>query len=180
MPEDEGLSEAVKRLFMMIREGRAVLSEDVPELRAAMAAVRFSEDGEPVMDTVTPLVRAAACGVAATESGVDTEVPPEWEERFSALESVLPDRVPVDEGILEEAAASGDHRTLAFNLYKEATGLALLGRPFLLRLSQVHAASFWQWSSTAFSRLRNAARSWASAGRCSGMRVAKPERRTRE
>jgi hypothetical protein len=123
MTDDDGLKEAVKTLFAMIRAGRVVLTESVPATRDAIAAVQFTSDGEPVMETVTPLARAAARAAAAAEEQQDVEVPDEWRERFAGVERMLPDRVEVTDDVLDEATRLGDHYALAFNLYREMTVL---------------------------------------------------------
>ncbi len=116
--EDASLREAIKRLFRGIRDGRVVLTEHVPETAAALKAVQFTEDGEPVMDTVTGPVRALAYSVTGVEAQKAAE--------GTGLPLLLPERVDVSEEVLAKARREGRHLGLAFALYKEAATLITL------------------------------------------------------
>lgn len=124
--EEDALREAVKTLFEMIREGRVVLTDGVPETKAAIAAVAFTPEGDPIMETVSPLVRATARAAAGFAQNAVPAIPEEWRKRFAALEGLLPQRVEVTPEVLEQASSSDNHTEVAFNLYKELAGIVVL------------------------------------------------------
>ncbi len=104
---------AVKELFGCINEGQVHLLEDrVPQTVAEVKAVRFDDAGEPIYETIGPLVRALARAIVEHR---------EWEERKakSPVHEFLGDPVVVNDDILKDRASRGSFSPLAFELYKE-------------------------------------------------------------
>lgn len=60
-PDRAFIASAVKELFKRINEGTVhLLEERVPQTVAEVRAVRFDDQGEPIHETIGPLVRALA------------------------------------------------------------------------------------------------------------------------
>lgn len=108
----------VKFLFQRIRAGKVKFTPDVPDTIKAIDAVRFDDKGEPLLETVTPPVRAAARLALAAD----------FEEAATAssqaLAEVLPNRVDVTDEILADIHSEEDLLPLAIELYREAGALA--------------------------------------------------------
>jgi hypothetical protein len=124
--EQETLRSAVKDVFRGIREGRIVLTDAVPQTRQALAAVRFTKQGNPIMRTVSAPVRALAWGVA----GVGQRKPSQSEIKAARTPTTLPEWLPkpvvVTSDVLAKASRQGTHLEVALDLYKEAGTLVTL------------------------------------------------------
>jgi hypothetical protein len=106
---------AVKRLFDKIKRGQVHFANTVPQTLAEVKAVRFDENGEPIYESIGPLVRAMARGIV----GHDLEREAEERIRTSPVHSYLGEPVAVNDDILRECASKSSFSPLAFELYKE-------------------------------------------------------------
>jgi len=115
---------AVKLLLKRVKEGKVkFLAEKVPETMKAVDAVRFDKDGNPVFETIGPLVRALANAVYANEvNKLDVEA--KEREQKSPLHDLLGKSVEVNEEVLHACSEKGSFSPIAFELYKE-TGVVL-------------------------------------------------------
>lgn len=115
---------AVKLLFKRIKEGSVkFVAERVPETIKALDAVRFDRDGNPIFETIGPLVRALANAVYASE--VDRlEAEAKEREQKSPVHDLLGKPSEVNEEVLRLCAEKGAFSPIAFELYKE-TGIVL-------------------------------------------------------
>ena len=111
---------AVKQLFERIARGDVRFTDQVPETVRQLKAVRFDGAGEPVYETIGPLVRVFAR--MAVNKTCDRNV----EERSgnSPVEELLGEPVAVSEEVLQECSREGTFSPLAFELYKEAATVA--------------------------------------------------------
>lgn len=116
-PEKEFLLLAVKLLFKRMDDGKVkLIAEKVPQTIEAVKAVKFDESGNPVLETITPLVRSLANAVYAQEV--------EDRDRNSPVRELMGEPVRVDDDALRMCAEQGSFTPLAFELYKE-TGVIL-------------------------------------------------------
>jgi len=106
---------AVKKLFDKIKEGQVKFASTVPQTLEQVKAVRFNEGGEPIFESIGPLVRALARGVV----GHDLEEAAKERERASLVHSYLGEPVAVNDDVLKECASKRSFSPLAFELYKE-------------------------------------------------------------
>lgn len=110
---------AVKLLFKRIEEGTVQLAEDrTPELVKALDAVAFDEKGDPLFETITPLVRALANGVFMVEHEKFEKEKIE-REKHSPVYEHLQEKTEVTDEILQKYSEEGRLSELAFELYKE-------------------------------------------------------------
>ena len=120
----EFLTFAVKLLFKRVKEGKVkFLAEKVPETMKALDAVQFDKDGNPVFETIGPLVRALANAVYANEAD-KLEAEAKEREQKSPVHDLLGKPVEVNEEVLRACSEKGTFTPIAFELYKE-TGIVL-------------------------------------------------------
>ena len=106
---------AVKRLFDKIKRGGVRFADAVPQTVSEIKAVRFDGAGEPIYETIGPLVRALAQGVIEH----DLEREAEERKRTSPVHQFLGEPVAVRDETLQECVARKSFSPLAFELYKE-------------------------------------------------------------
>ena len=113
--EREFIILAVKRLFEKIKSGNIRFTDQVPETVKQVEAVRFDRAGEPVYETIGPLVRALARMAVGKEFGREVE-----ERRVdSPVGELFDEPVAVTEEVLQACSTEGACSPLAFELYKE-------------------------------------------------------------
>jgi len=106
---------AVKRLFAKIERGDIRFADTVPQTVSQLKAVRFDNTGEPILETVGPLVRALARGVMGHDLGKEGEE----RKRTSPVHQFLGEPVAVNDETLQECVTKKSFSPLAFELYKE-------------------------------------------------------------
>jgi hypothetical protein len=110
---------AVKLLFKHIKEGNVELAEGrTPELVKELDAVAFDVNGNPLFETITPLVRALANGIFMVEYEKFKKEMIE-REKNSPVHAHMPEKTEITDEILEKYAEKGRLSELAFELYKE-------------------------------------------------------------
>jgi len=118
--EREFIILAVKELFRKMREGKIrFLEGQVPETVKAVEAVRFGDDGEPVFDSISPIVRTLARTLVQHDFEQDTL----QRARMSPVHDYLGEPVKVDDSVLKECSDKSSFSPLAFELYKETVGV---------------------------------------------------------
>ncbi len=112
---------AVKELFRRLDAGLVQLDiTRVPVTAEALRKVRFDENGDPILTTIEPPVRALAAGLISAVPGALKAV----RRETSPVMALLGQPVRVDDEMLRRAADEGAYSPLAFELYKE-TAIAL-------------------------------------------------------
>ncbi len=114
--EREYILFAVKKLFDKIQRGEVRFTDQVPQAVRELKAVRFDCSGEPIYETIGPLVRATARGVMAHDLGQEADE----RKRTSPVHELLGNPVAFTDATLRECAAKGSFSQLALELYKEA------------------------------------------------------------
>jgi len=115
-PSREFVIFAVKELFKRIKDGTVHFAPNgVPQTVQQIEAVRFDDVGEPIYETIGPLVLALARGVV----GHDLERQAEERRRTSPVHEHLGEPVTVNDDVLQECIAKKSFSPLAFELYKE-------------------------------------------------------------
>ena len=71
--EKEDVIFAVKRLAERVRRGDVRFTDNVPQTVSELEAVRFDRAGEPIYETIGPLVRAMGLGMIVHDSGTEAE-----------------------------------------------------------------------------------------------------------
>jgi hypothetical protein len=117
--DDEFLIAAVRLLFQRINEGRIHFdAQRVPKTLEALNSVRFDQQRNPILETITSPVRSLANMICAYEAeALEKEV--EERERNSPAHAYLGTPVPVNDDVLRKCAEKGTHSAVAFELYKE-------------------------------------------------------------
>lgn len=117
--DKEFLMFAVKLLFKQIKEGKVkFIAEKVPQALKALDAVQFDEAGNPVLETITPPVRALANAVYASEVNRLEKVAEE-REQASPVHDFLGKPTEVNEEAIRTCTERGTFTPIAFELYKE-------------------------------------------------------------
>jgi len=116
---------AVMLLFKHMREGKVSVSPHLIEkLTPAMDAVRFDDEGNPMLETVQPIVLSLAKATACIES----ERLIKEEEGKSPIHGMLPTRIDIPPAALSDITKAGglELDKLAFDLYKETAGVLIV------------------------------------------------------
>ena len=71
--EKEDVIFAVKRLVERVRGGDVRFTDNVPQTVSELKAVHFDRAGEPIYETIGPLVQALALGMIVHGSGTEAE-----------------------------------------------------------------------------------------------------------
>ena len=114
--EKEHIVAAVKRLFAKIRQGKVRFTKDVPQTVQQLKAVRFDDHGNPIYETIGPLVHAM---VLMTASQRLDEREAKERKRNSPVHQMLGPPVTVTDEILQDCVTKASFSPLAFELYKE-------------------------------------------------------------
>lgn len=109
----------VKTLFCAIEHGIVRPSDDVPGTMSELRAVRFDRSGEPIYETIGPLVRALA--KLSLTNDIVREV--EQRSRTSAVQDLVGQPVAVSEDSLRQCATRRTFTPLAFALYRETVAV---------------------------------------------------------
>lgn len=110
----------VKLLFRRIHEGKVKFTSDVPETIKAIEAVRFDEKGEPILESITPLVRAAASVALAADFEMASK------DAAKQLADYLPERVEITDERLASIHDEDGLLPLALDLYREVGALVVV------------------------------------------------------
>lgn len=114
--EKEFIILAVKRVFDKIKRGQVYFVDKVPETVREIKAVRFGAAGDPIYETIGPLVRALAREVI----GHDLERETEERKSPSPVHQLFGERVDVRDETLQDCVAKKSFSPLALELYDEA------------------------------------------------------------
>lgn len=123
--EDEIIRLAVILLFKHMREGKVSVSPHLIEkLAPAMDAVRFDDEGNPMLETVQPIVLS----LAKTTARIESERLIKEEEEKSPIHGMLPTRIDIPPAALSDSTKAGglELDKLAFDLYKETAGVLIV------------------------------------------------------
>jgi hypothetical protein len=122
--DSEFLMFAVKLLFERIKEGKVkFVAEKVPATIKALDAVRFDETGNPILETITPPVRALANAMYTMEVDRLKDEAIEREKK-SPVRDLLGKPTEVNNEVICACVERGTFSPVAFELYKE-TGVVL-------------------------------------------------------
>lgn len=113
--EKEDVIFAVKRLVERVRGVDVRFTDNVPQTVSELKAVRFDRTGEPIYETIGPLVRALALGMIVHDSGSEAKE----RRRASPLHQFLGEPVAVTETRLSEGESEGSLLRLSLELYRE-------------------------------------------------------------
>lgn len=123
--EDEIIRLAVILLFKHMREGKVSVSPHLIEkLTPAMDAVRFDDEGNPMLETVQPIVLS----LVKTTACIESERLIKEEEERNPIHGMLPTRIDIPPAALSEITKAGglELDKLAFDLYKETAGVLIV------------------------------------------------------
>ena len=124
--EKEFMILAVKLLFKKIEEGSVVFHEDqVPGFAECLRKVQFDSEDDPIYETITGLVRAAANMIVNLELEKDRKQRKEIEET-SPVHQYLTEIVPVTDEEIKKCVEAGSFMPLAFELFKEAGSILVI------------------------------------------------------
>lgn len=113
---------ALKLLFKRIAEDRfKVAQHHAPRLSAAIDAVKFDDNGEPILETANADVRRVACFIANRELEALEKT-----QMNNPVQDVMPQRVEVTLEQLATLDTRGKFTALTFDLFKEAGCLVVV------------------------------------------------------
>jgi Family of unknown function (DUF5677) len=139
--EHEFIKLAVKLLFQHMQDGKVTLAPHLmAKLAPAMDAVKFDDEGYPMLETVQPIVLS----LAKTTAWMEQERLSQEREGKSEIHGILPSRIDVSAATLADRTSAGGQELdkLAFELYKETAGVLIVCASSLISYEDPAELSF--------------------------------------